>query len=117
MTYPRHAAFIATFLLMLLSVATASAKSAHSLTVAEGLTNPLGFHDAMPAFSWKLPAGVKAQTGYQLEVTDGRTVLWDSGWINSAQCTFVPYAGTRLASRQRVEWRVRFKDEQGKASD
>lgn len=93
----------------------AAADPAHSLTAGEGFINPLGFHDAVPSFSWKLPAGVKKQTAYHIEAksADGS---WDSGWVESGQSTFVRYGGKPLASRQRVEWRVDFRDENGKAA-
>ncbi len=84
----------------------------HSLTVGEGFENPLGYHDATPAFSWKLPDGVKTQTAYQVEV-DG---LWDSGWVESDQSVLVGYAGGELSSRERAEWRVRFRDQDGRES-
>ncbi len=90
-------------------------KAAHSLTVGEGFTNPLGFHDATPLFSWKLPAGVKKQTAYRIEMKSGEKV-WDGGWTESEQTTFVPYRGAPLESRRKVEWRVRFRDENGKDS-
>jgi alpha-L-rhamnosidase len=90
-----------------------SGGNAHSLTVGEGFTNPMGFHDATPAFSWKLPAGIEKQTAYRIEVK-GDEVVWDSGWVESEQSVFVPYGGDPLHSRQRLEWRVRFKDETGK---
>ena len=77
--------------------------------------NPLGFHDATPVFSWKLPDGVKKQTAYRIESKAGEK-LWDSGWIASDQSTLVPYRGDPLTSRQQVEWRVCFRDEQGRDS-
>jgi len=84
---------------------------AHSLTVGEGFVNPLGFHDATPAFSWKLPDGVKKQTAYCLETTSEGKTLWTSGWVTSDQSVFVPYAGEALSSRQKVDWRVNVRDE------
>ena len=89
---------------------------AHSLTLSEGFVNPLGFHDSTPTFSWKLPEGIKKQTAYQVEVR-GDEIVWDSGWVESDQSVLVPYGGEPLASRQRFEWRVRFRDETGKDSD
>lgn len=85
----------------------------HSLTVDEGFTNPLGFHDPSPVFSWKLPEGVKAQAAYEIEVSGG----WKSGWVESAQSVRVPYGGEPFASREQVEWRVRFRDQDSVESD
>ena len=88
---------------------------AHSLTVGEGFVNPLGFHDASPTFSWKLPASVKKQTAYRIETKSG-DARWDSGWVESERSTFVPFGGQPFTSRQQVEWRVSFRDEKGKDS-
>jgi len=88
---------------------------ARSLTVGEGFVNPLGFYDATPSFSWKLPVGVQRQTAYRLE-TKSCGKSWDSGWIESDRSTFVSYGGAPLTSRQQVEWRVRFRDEKGNDS-
>jgi len=96
-----------------LTAAPALGDTATSLTVGEGFTNPIGFHEASPVFSWKLPKGVKSQTAYHLETTSG-TKAWDSGWVNSDQSTFVPYGGEPFSSRQQVDWHVNFRDENGK---
>ncbi|MCO6045466.1 glycoside hydrolase family 78 protein [Aeoliella sp. ICT_H6.2] len=94
----------------------AHAESPHSLTVSEGFENPLGFYDPAPTFSWKLPAGVEKQTAYQLEVnSDGNT--WDSGWVESDQSTLVPSEAGPFESRDKVEWRVRFRDAAGNESE
>lgn len=89
---------------------------AQQLCVGEGFVDPIGFHDSTPAFSWKLPEGTKKQTGYRIEARDDE-VVWDSGWVESDQSVLVPYGGEPLSSRQRLEWRVRFRDESGKDSD
>lgn len=89
---------------------------AHSLTVGEGFTNPLGYHDASPGFSWKLPEDVKHQTAYRIEVS-GESVVWESGWVESDQSVLVPYGGEYLQSRQQIEWRVQFRDESEVTSD
>jgi len=86
-----------------------------ALTVGEGFVDPMGFHDASPTFSWKLPKGVQKQTAYRVEVKDD-AMVWDSGWVESDQSVFVPYGGEPLRSRQRLEWRVRFRDQDGKDS-
>ena len=93
----------------------ATPNQAHSLNVGEGFFDPLGYHDATPRFSWKLPEGVKHQTAYRIEVS-GESANWDSGWVESDQSLLVPYGGEPLASRDKLEWRVQFKDENGSAS-
>ena len=93
----------------------AGAEPAHALTVGNGMVDPLGYHEARPVFSWKLPTGVTRQSAYRLEVKSGAG-NWDSGWIESAQTTFVPLGGNELQSRQRATWRVSFRDERGKDS-
>jgi alpha-L-rhamnosidase len=90
-----------------------SAAPAHGLTVGENAVNPVGFHDATPSFSWKLPVGVKKQSAYLIEtITGGKR--WSSGWIESDRSTFVPYGGEPFTSRQQVSWRVNVRDEQGR---
>jgi len=102
-------------LLVTLSLPIAAAEPAGSLTVGEGFTNPVGFHDVTPTFSWKLPKGVAKQSAYRIEVQD-KDLLWDSGWIDSDQSVFVPYDGKPLASRQKLTWRVDYRDDQGEPS-
>ncbi len=97
------------------SVAVQAVVAPDSLTVGEGFVNPLGFHDAKPLFSWKLSEGVKKQKAYQIIATSAKGP-WDSGWIESEQTTFVPYGGAPLGSRDRVEWKVRFRNENGEES-
>lgn len=88
---------------------------AHSLTVSEGFADPLGFYDATPTLSWKLPEGVKRQTAYQIEVK-GEGVSWESGWVESAQSVQIPYQGEPLSSRAKVFWRMNYRDEDGAES-
>ena len=87
-----------------------------ALTVGEGFENPLGFHDPSPAFSWKLPEGVKKQTAYQLIAKSAKGDC-DSGWVVSDQSVLVTYRGPTLGSRDRVEWQVRFRNESGQESE
>lgn len=93
--------------------ASHNAKAVHSLTVGEGFTDPIGFHEASPTFSWQLPEGVKHQSAYRLQVEAGNT-HWDSGWVESDRSVLVPYGGEPLTSRQRVTWRVDTRDEHGR---
>lgn len=93
----------------------AADQPATSLTVGEGFANPIGYHDATPRFSWKLPEGVTAQTAYRLEVRSGEK-LWESGWVDSSQSVLVPYEGTPLASRSKVTWKVDYRDQDNEAA-
>jgi alpha-L-rhamnosidase len=86
--------------------------AAQSLSVGEGFHNPLGYYNATPTFSWKLPLGVKKQSVYDIEVTVNGTTT-DSGWVQSDQSVWVPWAGAPLLSRSRGTWRVNFRDENG----
>lgn len=97
---------------ILMAVASVGAAVPHALTVGEGFKDPLGFHNPTPTFSWKLPSGVEKQTAYQLQVKDG----WDSGWVQSGQSHLVSYGGKPFQSREAVEWRVRFRDQDGAES-
>lgn len=97
-----------------LTLTTAAfADPANSLTVGEHLTNPLNFHDPAPMLSWRLPASVKKQTAYRLELTvDGKPL--PSDWVTSDQSSFIPWTAPPLASRSRVSWRVNFRDQENK---
>lgn len=87
-----------------------------ALTVSEGFKNPIGFYNAIPTFSWKLPVSdeVKAQKAYQIivassiELLTNSPDLWDSGKQDSNQSTFIKYQGKNLESRQNVFWQVRY---------
>ncbi|MBD0724738.1 rhamnosidase [Flavobacterium sp. L1I52] len=94
-----------------------------NLTISEGLTNPLGFYDSSPTFSWKLPVGTESQSAYSIVVASSPELLpnhpdlWNSGKVNNDQTLFVNYKGKKLSSRQKVYWQVKFWDNKGKASN
>ncbi len=80
---------------------------------------PVGIDTAKPRFSWKLQGTANGlrQAAYQIEVTTAnRTVMWDSGWVNSDQSHLVAYAGQPLKSSTDYHWRVRIKDPSGAES-
>ncbi|MGB0744446.1 MAG: family 78 glycoside hydrolase catalytic domain [Opitutales bacterium] len=87
----------------------------YALKISEGFTNPIGFHDARPTFSWKLAEGVIEQQAYQLQLKGD--VSWDSGWVESDKSVLVPYEGKALESRQKAVWRVRYRDQSGEVSE
>ena len=93
-----------------------------NLTISEGLTNPIGFYDSNPTFSWKLPAGIATQKAYTIVVASSPKLLktnpdlWNSGKVNSNQTLYVKYQGKKLSSRQKVYWKVQYFDKDGNAS-
>lgn len=104
------------------STNVAAIQPANSLTVSENFQDPIGFYDPSPVFSWKLPVaeGIKAQTAYQIVVTspsDDAQPIWDSGKVASNQSLWVPYQGPKLQSRQCVDWKIRYWDDQNRQSD
>jgi alpha-L-rhamnosidase len=66
----------------------------------------LGVGQARPRISWHLPAGSADQTGYQLEAARGN-VIETSDPIPSHERHLVPWPWRPLASRERVQVRVR----------
>lgn len=92
------------------------------LTVSEQFKNPIGFYDATPSFSWKLPQGVQSQTAYRIvaasnpDLLPNKADIWNSGKIKSDQSIYVKYAGRKLTSRQKVYWQVQFWDQNEKKS-
>ena len=93
----------------------------------EYLTDPLGIDVAEPRLTWKLSdtnhtRGQK-QTAYQVLVASspsrleaGRTDIWDSGVVRSAESALVPVAGKALTSGEDCFWKVRVFDQDSKPS-
>lgn len=75
----------------------------------EYLYNPIGIDMVDPRLFWNCEGGI-TQTAYQIIAACGGKTVWDSGKVKSGQMTHIPYGGS-LASRSRVEWRVRLWDE------
>lgn len=94
-----------------------------NLSVSEGLSNPMGFYDANPTFSWKLPIGMQEQTAYFISVASSpdllpdKADLWESGKVESNQSIFVDFGGEPLVSKQKVYWQVKCWDQDNNESD
>ncbi len=80
-------------------------------------TNPLGMDEARPRFGYLL-YGVKEQTARQLQVVPegAKTAAWDSGWVEDGRSQQIAYEGEPLKPFTRYSWRVRVKDDEGKAT-
>ena len=119
---------ILSFCIGLLAVTSCQQKDtlekAKDLTISEGFTNPLGFYDSSPTFSWKLPVsdGVSSQSAYQIVVASSPDLLsnnadlWNSEKQDTDQSVWVKYAGKDLQSRQKVFWQVKYWNQDGEAS-
>jgi len=93
----------------------------------ESALDPLGLDLPQPRLSWVLEARAgergQAQTAYQLLAAGTRELLakgqgdlWDSGKVASNRQLGIPYAGRPLRSGQRVYWKVRVWDGEGRPS-
>lgn len=101
----------------------ADALSVYDLS-CEHKSNPIGIDKTQPRLSWKLQSdGTNiTQTAYALRVATApdfarRSLVWDSGRVDSDQSLLVPYGGQPLVSGQRYYWQVRVWDNTGQASD
>ncbi|WP_016957718.1 alpha-L-rhamnosidase [Catenovulum agarivorans] len=95
-----------------------------ALKVGEGFVNPVGYYEQMPRFSWQFDenSALTSQQAYQIQVATSIDAmdsanLWDSNKQVSNQSSWIKYQGLELSSRQRVYWRVRVWDEQGRISN
>jgi len=78
--------------------------------------NPIGIDIWCPRLSWQLKSkkpGAR-QIAYQIVAESANEIIWDTGKVNSPQSIHVAYAGPQLVSSQRVNWKVRVWDEDGK---
>jgi len=77
----------------------------------EYLKNPMGIDIVQPRLFWSCEGGM-GQTAYQILAEVDGVAVWGSGKVESSRMTHIPYGGA-LASRTRVEWKVRLWDETG----
>mgnify|MGYP002624555446 CR=1 FL=1 len=82
----------------------------------EYLTEPLGLGTAVPRFYWNCDSGI-TQTAYQIKCCRNGDLVWDSGKVESASMTHIPYAGADLHSKDVVAWSVRLWDENGEPGE
>lgn len=84
----------------------------------EGRESPLAVDVAVPRFSWQLSSDQHnvLQQAYQIVVTQGENVVWDSGNVVSGETIHVPYAGTSLQPEQDYQWRLLVTTNVGDAS-
>jgi alpha-L-rhamnosidase len=87
--------------------------------------NPLGLDAPQPRLSWLLesPQRGQRQSAYQVLaattaelLAKGQGDLWDSGKVSSGESVQVVYGGKPLRAGQRVHWKVRAWDREGRPS-
>lgn len=66
-----------------------------------------------PRMSW---INHSDQSAYEIEVTSGKDVVWNSGRITSGESHLVPYAGPATVPMKEYSWKVRTWDKDGKSS-
>lgn len=108
-------------LLPVAGCAVSSRAVPEGLSVGEFFENPLGYNLEDPSFSWRLPQrdGMR-QSAYQIVVASSEdmeegSIVWDSGKVVSSENTKIAYPG-KISPRQRLFWKVRFWDGDGKCS-
>lgn len=74
--------------------------------------NPIGIGICKPLLSWQCEGGIR-QSAYQVMVSVGENVVWDSGIVKSDEMSV--FCGTQLKSRMRAVWKVKLWDEQEQA--
>ena len=82
----------------------------------EYLRDPLGIDTTAPRLYWNCEGGVK-QTAYQIIAKVNGKTVWNSGKVESSAMTHIPYGGSELHSRERVNWSVKLWDENGNGGE
>lgn len=109
----------------ILSCSQPEVNKPYDIKVSEGFTNPIGFYDANPSFSWKLALSenVKTQSAYHIvvaskpELLPHNADLWNSGKVQSGRSINVSYKGKPLSSRDIVYWQVMYWCQDGSLSE
>lgn len=111
--------------LLLAGVASSRSRLAVDGLRCEYLTDPLGIDVRKPRLSWILASEQRGQkqSAYRILVASSasnlsreRGDLWDSGKVDSAESTFIEYAGRPLKSGTPAFWKVRVWDKDQRAS-
>jgi len=91
----------------------------------EYFTDPLGIETRSPRLSWQSESGKRnaKQTAWQVLAASTLKALnadkgdaWDSGKVRSDQSTHIDYKGRAMDSCERIYWKVRVWDNDGRVS-
>lgn len=86
--------------------------------LCENLSEPIGIDAVNPRFSWQLAADKRnvMQTAFEINVYEGKKIVWNSGKVNSDRSVQITYAGKALESEKKYTWQVRVWDNDEKVS-
>ena len=90
----------------------------------ENMSNPLGIDTDRPRFSWIIGDHYQNKGVYQKayhiivsstyeKMKAGEGDLWNTGWVESDEQLWIPYAGKPLGSNRHCWWNVRVKTNKG----
>lgn len=113
--------------LFIVFLSLAGSVAAQNLTfydlTCEHKKDPMGIDVQHPRLSWKMkgPGRNIMQSAYDIRVASdsrfsSKSVVWQSGFIQSDQSVLVKYSGNELMPFTRYFWQVRVKDINGKTS-
>ncbi len=71
--------------------------------------NPLGIGSLQPRFTWLINSEKRntKQVAYQIQVNGPKTMVWNSGKVNTDQSVFIDYQGLPLVSNTKYSWKVK----------
>ena len=81
--------------------------------LTQNLVEPNGITALQPRFTWIMDATARntRQLAYQIEVKNGKEVVWNSGRVNSDSSVMVVYKGNTLTSNTTYTWHVKVWDQ------
>ena len=88
-------------------------------TLTDNQINPIGVGNRHPRFTWIMSADKRNtfQKAYQVQVFEGKSMVWNSGKTISDQSVFVQYNGSPLQSNKKYTWRVKVWEDDKNASE
>lgn len=107
------------YAILFLSISfTLSAQTTVQQLFCENQVDPMGIDVSRPRFTWVMESAIDGtlQVAYELEVRQGKKLIWSSGKVLSDQSVLVEYNGTPLQSNTAYTWQVRVWDNRGKVS-
>ena len=118
--------YILSVILLVTGMSCVKEKLSVNETFCENKPEALGVDTENFRFSWNMCSSERGveQTTYQIilsgdikNLNSGKSLIWDSGKMNSNQSILVTYSGPKLASGTTYFWKVKVWDNKGNESD